>query len=41
VFFLFPKRDIELQLLASYHAEDTNRKAATAGPIKPAPQAED
>jgi MFS transporter, DHA2 family, multidrug resistance protein len=29
VFFLFPKRDRELQLLASYHAADTNREAAT------------
>ena len=34
VFFLFPKRDRELQLLASYHAEDTNREAA----VKPTPQ---
>ena len=40
VFFLFPKRDRELQLLASYHAEDTNRDTATPGGVKPAPQAE-
>jgi DHA2 family multidrug resistance protein-like MFS transporter len=25
VFFLFPKRDREVQLLAAYHAEDTKR----------------
>jgi MFS transporter, DHA2 family, multidrug resistance protein len=31
VFFLFPKRDQELHLLATYHAEDTNRPAATPG----------
>jgi MFS transporter, DHA2 family, multidrug resistance protein len=41
VFFLFPKRDRELQLLASYHAEDTNREAVTPGRVKGAPQAED
>jgi MFS transporter, DHA2 family, multidrug resistance protein len=41
VFFLFPKRDRELQLLASYHAEDTNREAATAAGVKRAPQVED
>jgi hypothetical protein len=41
VFFLFPKRDRDLQLLASYHAEDTKRAAATPGQVKPAPKAED
>jgi MFS family permease len=41
VFFLFPKREQELQLLATYHAEDTNRPTATPGPVKPAPQVED
>ena len=41
VFFLFPKREQELQLLATYHAEDTNRRAATSGQIMPAPQVED
>ena len=41
VFFLFPKREQELQLLATYHAEDTNRPAATSGQIKSAPQVED
>jgi MFS transporter, DHA2 family, multidrug resistance protein len=29
VFFLFPKRDQELRLLASYHTEDTSRQTAT------------
>ena len=29
VFFLFPKRDEELRLLARYHAEDTGRPTAT------------
>ena len=29
VFFLFPKRDEELRLLARYHAEDTSRPTAT------------
>lgn len=41
VYFLFPKKDRELQLLASYNAEDTNQMPATAGQIKPAPQGED
>ena len=41
VFFLFPKREQELQLLAAYHAEDTNRPTATPGPVKQAPQVED
>jgi MFS transporter, DHA2 family, multidrug resistance protein len=41
VFFLFPKREQELQLLATYHAEDTNRRSATSGQTKPAPQGED
>jgi MFS transporter, DHA2 family, multidrug resistance protein len=40
VFFLFPKRDQELQLLAAYHAEDTKRSSMTAEPIKPVPDAE-
>jgi len=40
VFFLFPKRDRELQLLASYHAEDTNQEAPLPGAVKPAPQAD-
>jgi DHA2 family multidrug resistance protein-like MFS transporter len=41
VFLLFPKREQELQLLATYHAEDTNRRSATSGQVKPAPQGED
>jgi MFS transporter, DHA2 family, multidrug resistance protein len=41
VFFLFPKREQELQLLVTYHAEDTNRRAATSGQTTPAPQVED
>ena len=41
VFFLFPKREQELQLLATYHAEDTNRPAAASDQIKAAPQVED
>jgi MFS transporter, DHA2 family, multidrug resistance protein len=41
VFFLFPKREQELRLLDIYHAEDTNRKAATPGQVKPLPQTED
>ena len=41
VFLLFPKREQELQLLATYHAEDTTRPAATSGQVKPAPQGED
>lgn len=40
VFFLFPKRDQELQLLAAYHAEDTKRSSVTPEPIKPVPDAE-
>jgi MFS transporter, DHA2 family, multidrug resistance protein len=40
VFFLFPKRDLELQLLAAYHAEDTKRSSVTPEPIKPVPDAE-
>jgi MFS transporter, DHA2 family, multidrug resistance protein len=31
VFFLLPKREQELQLLATYRAEDTNRPTATRG----------
>jgi len=41
VFFLFPKRDQELQLLAAYHAEDTERPSATTEQVKPARQVED
>jgi hypothetical protein len=41
VFFLFPKRDQELQLLAAYHAEDTKRPSATTEQVKPARQVED
>ena len=41
VFFLFPKRDQELQLLAAYHAEDTKRSSVAPEPIKPARQVED
>jgi MFS transporter, DHA2 family, multidrug resistance protein len=40
VFFMFPKRDQELQLLAAYHAEDTKRSSVTPEPIKPVPDAE-
>jgi len=40
VFFMFPKRDQELQLLAAYHAEDTKRTSVTRNPIKPVPDAE-
>jgi MFS family permease len=35
VFFLFPKREQELQLLAAYHAEDTERQIARSGQPKP------
>jgi hypothetical protein len=41
VFFLFPKREQELQLLATYHAEDTTRSTAARGQIKPAAGAGD
>jgi MFS transporter, DHA2 family, multidrug resistance protein len=41
VFFLFPKRDQELQLLAAYHAEDTQRPSVTPEQVKPAPHVED
>jgi DHA2 family multidrug resistance protein-like MFS transporter len=41
VFFLFPKREQELRLLATYHAEDTNRSTAARGQIKPAAGAGD
>ena len=41
VFFLFPKREQELRLLAAYHAEDTNRSTAARGQIKPAAGAGD
>jgi MFS transporter, DHA2 family, multidrug resistance protein len=40
VFFLFPKRDQELQLLAAYHAEDTQRPSVTPEQVKPAPHVE-
>jgi MFS family permease len=39
VFFLFPKKEQELQLLAAYHAEDTRRRATMPGQLKPTPQA--
>ena len=41
VFFLFPKREQELQLLDTYHAEDTTRSTAARGQIKPAAGAGD
>jgi MFS transporter, DHA2 family, multidrug resistance protein len=41
VFFLFPKREQELQLLAAYHAEDTERQTARSSQPKPASQIED
>jgi MFS transporter, DHA2 family, multidrug resistance protein len=41
VFFLFPKREQELQLLAAYHAEDTKRRVVASEQPKPAPQIED
>jgi MFS transporter, DHA2 family, multidrug resistance protein len=37
VFFLFPRREKELQLLAAYHAEDTKPKTATSPQPKAAP----
>jgi MFS family permease len=41
VFFLFPKRELELQLLASYHAEDTKQQGAAPEQIKPARHVKD
>ena len=41
VFFLFPRREQESQLLADYHSEDTRRRTATPAQVKPAPQVED
>jgi MFS transporter, DHA2 family, multidrug resistance protein len=41
VFFLFPKREQELHLLATYHAEDTKRAKAASSQIKSSPRAED
>ena len=41
VFFLFPGREQESQLLADYHSEDMRRRTATAAQVKPAPQVED
>ncbi len=35
VFFLFPRRDREIELLAEYHAEDTTKRAAAANPVEP------
>jgi MFS transporter, DHA2 family, multidrug resistance protein len=40
VFFLFPRREQELQLLAAYHAEDTKRSSVTPEPIKPVSDAD-
>jgi hypothetical protein len=41
VFSLFPRRDQELQLLASYHAEDTEQHGAAPEQIKPARHVKD
>jgi MFS transporter, DHA2 family, multidrug resistance protein len=41
VFFLFPRREQESQLLADYHSEDMRRRTATPAQVKPAPQVED
>lgn len=41
VFFLFPRREQESQLLADYHSEDVRRRTATPAQVKPAPQVED
>jgi hypothetical protein len=35
VWFLFPKREQELQLLAAYHAEDTARTIDLTDPAEP------
>jgi MFS transporter, DHA2 family, multidrug resistance protein len=37
VFFLFPKREDELRLLADYHAHDTTRQTASPGQVTPTP----
>jgi DHA2 family multidrug resistance protein-like MFS transporter len=39
VFFLFPRKDRELQLLAAYHAEDATRGVTPQGRIEPRRQA--
>jgi DHA2 family multidrug resistance protein-like MFS transporter len=41
VFFLFPTKDQELQLLAAYHTEDTTPPAATPDQTQPTPQPND
>ncbi|HEY6687969.1 MAG TPA: MFS transporter [Propionibacteriaceae bacterium] len=41
VFFLFPRREQESQLLADYHSEDMRRRTAAPAEVKPAPQVED
>jgi DHA2 family multidrug resistance protein-like MFS transporter len=41
VFFLFPGREQESQLLADYHSEDMRRRTATPAQVRPAPQVED
>ncbi len=41
VFFLFPGREQESQLLADYHSEDMRRRTATPAQVEPAPQVED
>jgi MFS transporter, DHA2 family, multidrug resistance protein len=41
VFFLFPRREQESQLLADYHSEDMRRRTAAPAQVKPAPQVED
>jgi hypothetical protein len=41
VFFLFPGREQESQLLADYHSEDMRRRTATPAEVKPASQVED
>ncbi|HEX5384372.1 MAG TPA: MFS transporter, partial [Propionibacteriaceae bacterium] len=41
VFFLFPGREQESQLLADYHSEDMRRRTATPAQVKPASQVED
>src|SRR4051794_15773506 len=39
VYFAFPKRDVERELLARYHAEDTETAAPAAAPKAPEPAA--
>jgi MFS transporter, DHA2 family, multidrug resistance protein len=41
VFFLFPRREQESQLLADYRSEDMRRRTATPAQVEPAPQVED